>query len=143
MLCPPSRSLIMKGEQADVCSEFQNTYLKALHLRRMLRHEMSALFRITNPLRPSVPPFEHGVDVLLHPTAIRTAPVLGSTTTKGDNEYLQDLLTVPASLAGLPAMSVSACRGSDGWPVGMSITSQWGMEDILFWVGKGIEAWKA
>ncbi len=117
--------------------------MKALHLRRLLRHQLSSLFRIPHPLKPdAIPPLD-GVDILLHPTAIRTAPLLEDADQSGEHEYLQDLLTVPASLAGLPAMSVPADRGEDGWPVGMSLVGQWGMEDILFWVGKGVESWKA
>lgn len=54
---------------------------------------------------------------------------------------MQDLLTVPASLAGLPAMSVPARKGDDGWPVGVSVVGQWGMEEVLFWAGRAIESW--
>lgn len=122
-------------------SEFHNTYLKALHLRRLLRHEMSSLLRIPNPLKPTSSPPAEGVDVLLHPTAVRTAPRLQETQ-NGQDEYLQDMLTVPASLAGLPALSIPAGRGADGWPVGMSLVGQWGMEDILFWAGRGMESWE-
>ena len=35
--------------------------------------------------------------------------------------YLNDVLTVPASLAGLPAISVSACLNSDSLPIGLQI----------------------
>lgn len=86
------------------------------------------------------------MDVLLHPTAIQTAPPLDHALRKegeDGSEYLQDLLTVPASLAGLPALSVPVGNGEDGWPVGVSVVSQWGMEDIVCGVGKAIEAWDA
>ena len=35
--------------------------------------------------------------------------------------YLNDVLTVPASLAGLPAISVSASLNSDSLPIGLQI----------------------
>ena len=38
-------------------------------------------------------------------------------------------------------MSVPAGQADDGWPIGMSLTSQWGMEPIIFWLGGAIEAW--
>ena len=101
-------------------SEFNNTYLKALHLRHLLKRELAQTFQ--------------RVDMLLHPTAIQTAPLHSHC----KSEYLQDLLTVPASLAGLPAMSVPAGR-SDGWPVGVSVVGRWGTEKMLFKVGKEIE----
>lgn len=85
-----------------------------------------------------------GVDVLLHPSAIRTAPRLAekqndSAETSSMDEYLQDVMTVPASLAGLPALSVPAGLGKDGWPVGMSIVGQWGMDKLVLRVGRVVE----
>lgn len=88
-----------------------------------------------------------GVDVLLHPSAIRTAPRLarerddggGGCDTSSMDEYLQDVTTVPASLAGLPALSVPAGLGEDGWPVGMSIVGQWGMDELVLRVGRVVE----
>jgi aspartyl-tRNA(Asn)/glutamyl-tRNA(Gln) amidotransferase subunit A len=85
----------------------------------------------------------NGVDVLLHPTAISTAPSLEiEGQAAGKSEYAQDPLNVPASLAGLPAMSVPAGTGADGWPVGMSVVGQWGMEEVVMWAGRAVEAWK-
>ena len=49
--------------------------------------------------------------------------------------YVQDVLTVPASLAGLPAMSVPAGLGEDGWPVGVSVVGQWGCDEMVLDVG--------
>lgn len=89
-----------------------------------------------------------GVDVLLHPSAIRTTPRLslpdqpdgeGTASSTGVDEYLQDVLTVPASLAGLPALSVPAGLGDDGWPVGVSVVGQWGMDELVLQVGRAVE----
>ena len=52
---------------------------------------------------------------------------------------MQDVLTVPASLAGLPAMSVPAGFGKDGWPVGVSIVGQWGCEEMILRVARAVE----
>lgn len=80
-----------------------------------------------------------GVDFLLHPTSTQIAPLL-SAVQDGKTEYMQDLLTVPASLAGLPSMSIPGGR-RDGMPVGVSVTGQWGSEEVLFTAGKVIEEW--
>ena len=55
------------------------------------------------------------------------------------NAYVQDVLTVPASLAGLPALSVPAGLGKDGWPLGISIVGQWGYDKLVLKVGKIID----
>lgn len=136
-------------ELTTVSSEFDNTYLKALHLRHLVQADFAALFRAPHPLsthtHPAISPPDNGVDLILHPTAISTAPHLPSTVeaanVPGGTEYMQDLLTVPASLAGLPALSVPAGKGDDGWPVGVSITGQWGMEEIVMWAGRAVEGW--
>ncbi|WVQ83819.1 hypothetical protein IAT38_005963 [Cryptococcus sp. DSM 104549] len=144
------RKRILAGTYALSADEFNNTYLKALYLRRLLRQDYQSAFRIPHPLSsptPSSPPtiLSDGVDLILHPTAIRTAPPLfpteSTTTADGQSEYLQDSLTVPASLAGLPAMSVPAGKDEDGWPVGVSVTGQWGMEGMVFRLGRAVEEW--
>ncbi|KAJ9111417.1 hypothetical protein QFC19_001186 [Naganishia cerealis] len=146
-------------------SAFDNSYLKALQLRHTLRADFQAVFRAPHPLTTELeqgktppPPDERGVDVILHPTAIRTAPPLPTTSNDDDDdddvspsaaapsiassEYVQDILTVPASLAGLPSLSVPyGVSTTDGWPVGVSLTAQWGMEDVALDVAKiGVES---
>jgi aspartyl-tRNA(Asn)/glutamyl-tRNA(Gln) amidotransferase subunit A len=131
------------GLQSSRPSEFNNTYLKALYLRSQLRREFANTFRIPHPARPPRDAPTDGVDLILHPTAIRTAPVLGIPAEDRNEKsgYLQDLSTVPASLAGIPAMSIPAGRWKDGWPVGVSLTGQWGTEELLFYAGRAIEDW--
>ena len=94
-------------------------------------------------------PSSSGVHVLIHPSAIRSAPPLLADTQDGASlltrtsesldAYLQDVLTVPASLAGLPALSVPAGTGSDGWPIGISIVGQWGCENMILQIGGVIQ----
>lgn len=106
-----------------------------------MRREYAAIFRIPHPLSNHGAP-EEGVDVILHPTSTGTAPKLHvDEPTPASEEYLQDVLTASASLAGLPAMSVPAGRGEDGWPLGVSVTGQWGMEEVVFTAGRAIESW--
>ena len=56
------------------------------------------------------------------------------------SSYVQDVLTVPASLAGLPAMSVPAGLGADKWPVGVSVIGQWGCDEMVLAVSRAIES---
>ena len=60
-------------------------------------------------------------DVLLTPTAPSAAFALGEKTADPIAMYLNDVFTVPASLAGLPAMSVPAGLDAQGLPLGLQI----------------------
>ena len=61
------------------------------------------------------------VDVLLTPTAPSAAFALGEKSADPLEMYLNDVFTVPASLAGLPAMSVPAGLDAKGLPLGLQI----------------------
>lgn len=60
-------------------------------------------------------------DVLLTPTAPSAAFALGEKTSDPISMYLNDVFTVPASLAGLPAMSVPGGLDAQGLPLGLQI----------------------
>ena len=61
------------------------------------------------------------VDVILAPTAPTAAFGLGEKTSDPLSMYLNDVFAVPASLAGLPAMSVPAGLNREGLPLGLQI----------------------
>jgi aspartyl-tRNA(Asn)/glutamyl-tRNA(Gln) amidotransferase subunit A len=61
------------------------------------------------------------VDVLLTPTAPSAAFALGEQQADPIAMYLNDVFTVPASLAGLPAMSIPAGLDGQGLPLGLQI----------------------
>ena len=84
-----------------------------------------------------------GVDVLIHPSAIQTAPILNKPENSTLSAYVQDVLTVPASLAGLPALSVPVRKVNDHedqWPIGISVVGQWGTDEMVLAVGDAIES---
>ena len=60
-------------------------------------------------------------DVILTPTAPSTAFAIGEKMDDPIAMYLNDVFTVPASLAGLPGISVPAGLASDGLPLGLQI----------------------
>jgi len=60
-------------------------------------------------------------DVILTPTAPNAAFALGEKLDDPLAMYLNDVFTVPASLAGLPGMSVPAGLDSDGLPLGLQL----------------------
>ncbi|MDH7972308.1 Asp-tRNA(Asn)/Glu-tRNA(Gln) amidotransferase subunit GatA [Sphingomonas sp. AR_OL41] len=60
-------------------------------------------------------------DLLLTPTAPSAAFALGEKSADPLAMYLNDVFTVPSSLAGLPAMSVPGGLDKDGLPLGLQI----------------------
>jgi aspartyl-tRNA(Asn)/glutamyl-tRNA(Gln) amidotransferase subunit A len=122
--------------------------LQAQRLRLLIRDDFDRIFKLRNILRDSrhghkeaISSDEQGrVDFLLHPSAIRTAPKLDHTKANDTlDPYVQDILTVPASLAGLPAISLPAGYGDDGRPLGISLVGQWGSDTRLLAAANAIE----
>ncbi|QKG70206.1 Asp-tRNA(Asn)/Glu-tRNA(Gln) amidotransferase subunit GatA [Erythrobacter mangrovi] len=63
-------------------------------------------------------------DVILAPTTPTASFPLGEKTDDPLAMYLNDVFSVPASLAGLPAMSVPAMLNGDGLPLGLQIVGR-------------------
>ena len=77
-------------------------YLQAQKLRRMIADDFQACFR--------------QCDVIAGPVAPTVAWKLGELNDDPVANYLADIFTLPASLAGLPGMSVPAGFGAGGMP---------------------------
>ncbi|EPQ28472.1 uncharacterized protein PFL1_03775 [Pseudozyma flocculosa PF-1] len=150
---------ILLGTYALSADKFDNYFLQAGRIRREIQRDFATSLRIPSVLGHGVAASplsadkdKDGVDVLLHPSAVDTAPTLASALGFGPragtaqerqdrilSSYVQDVLTVPASLAGLPAISLPVGEAEDdGWPVGVTATSQWGCEKILFRIGRAL-----
>ena len=63
-------------------------------------------------------------DVILAPTTPTASFALGDKTDDPLAMYLNDVFAVPASLAGLPAMSVPAMLNGDGLPLGLQLVGK-------------------
>jgi len=84
--------------------------------------------------------FQH-VDLLLSPTAASAAPTAGEAAEMGAVQgYATDAMTVPASLAGLPAMSVPVAQSrASGLPIGLQLVGRYGAELSLLSPGRALE----
>ena len=80
-----------------------------------------------------------GVDLLFSPTSPTVAFKLGERSADPLAMYLSDILTVPASLAGLPSISLPIHRGR-GLPVGGQLTGRFLDEATVFAAAAGLEA---
>ncbi len=60
-------------------------------------------------------------DLILTPTTPNVAFPIGEKQNDPIEMYLNDVLTVPASLAGLPAVSISSGFNDEGLPIGLQI----------------------
>ncbi len=98
---------IMIGSYVLSSGFFDAYYLQAQKARTLLINEFNKLFE--------------DYDVLLGPTTPTPAFGLGENTTDPIKMYLADIMTVPASLAGLPAISVPAGKSSTGLPIGVQL----------------------
>jgi aspartyl-tRNA(Asn)/glutamyl-tRNA(Gln) amidotransferase subunit A len=78
-------------------------------------------------------------DVILAPTAPTAAFALGEMTSDPLSMYLNDVFAVPASLAGLPAMSVPAGLNREGLPLGLQIIGNMFDEQGVLNAGLAIE----
>jgi len=77
-------------------------------------------------------------DVLLTPTSPTVAFELGAKTADPLAMYLNDLLTIPSCMAGLPGLNVP-CGLSEGLPVGVQLIGPQFAENTLFAVGYALE----
>jgi len=80
------------------------------------------------------------VDVILAPTAPTAAFGLGEMVSDPLAMYLNDVFAVPASLAGLPAMSVPAGLDRQGLPLGLQLIGRPFDEQCVLDAGLAIEA---
>ena len=78
-------------------------------------------------------------DALLCPVAPTPAFKLGEKTSDPLTMYLEDAMTVPASMAGLPALSVPAGKTADGLPVGAQLIGRAQDDQLLLSIAKSCE----
>ena len=92
-------------------------YLQAQKVRRLIAREFSQAFE--------------RCDLILGPTAPTTAFEIGAKTEDPVQMYLGDIFTIPAPLAGLPALSVPCGFDAAGLPVGLQLMGKHFSEGLL------------
>lgn len=120
-----TRRRILVGTYVLSAGYYDAYYSKALKVRARIAEDFAKAFETC--------------DALLTPTAPSSAFVIGANEDDPVKMYLNDIFTIPASLAGLPCMSVPAGLGSDGLPLGLHIIGKPFDEQTVLNVGQALE----
>lgn len=103
---PEVKRRIMLGTYALSSGYYDAYYLKAQKVRTLIKRDFDRAFE--------------QFDIIIGPTAPTPAFKIGEQIGDPLTMYLNDILTIPVSLAGVPAISVP-CGLADGLPVGLQI----------------------
>lgn len=109
---------IMIGTYALSAGYYDAYYLKAQKVRTLIKQDFEAAF--------------NQVDVLVSPTSPTTAFKLGEKLADPLSMYLDDLMTIPVNMAGLPGLSLPCGMDSKGMPIGLQIIGNVLREDQVF-----------
>ena len=117
---------IMIGTYVLSAGYYDAYYLKAQKVRRLIKNDFDSVFET--------------VDALITPATPTAAFPVGRKIDDPVTNFLNDVFTVPANLAGLPAMSVPAGLTKEDLPLGLQIVGKAFDEASIYRVGGVIEA---
>ncbi len=116
---------IMLGTFALSSGYYDAYYLKALKVRTLIKRDFDEAFR--------------QCDVILSPTTPTPAFRVGEKSANPLEMYLQDIYTVAANLAGIPAISLPCGFSGDGLPIGLQLMAPAFEEARLLRMGHAIQ----
>jgi aspartyl-tRNA(Asn)/glutamyl-tRNA(Gln) amidotransferase subunit A len=116
---------IMIGTYALSSGYYDAYYVKAQKARTLVKQDFDTAFT--------------SVDAIVCATSPTVAFPIGAKTHDPLAMYLNDVLTIPADLAGIPAVSVP-CGFSDGLPVGLQVMGPSWREDVVLRVAAAYES---
>ena len=115
---------IMIGTYALSSGYYEAYYGTAQKVRTVIKREHEAVFE--------------NFDLIVSPTSPTVAFELGSKVDDPIAMYLNDLLTIPSCMAGLPGLNIP-CGLSEGLPVGLQLIGPQFSENTLFKTGHALE----
>ena len=122
---PEVRRRIMIGTYVLSAGYYDAYYLRAQKVRTRIAEDFDQAFA--------------QCDAILTPTAPSAAFGLGEKSDDPLEMYLNDVFTVTANLAGVPAMSLPAATDKNGLPLGLQIITRALDEETMFSVGAAVE----
>jgi aspartyl-tRNA(Asn)/glutamyl-tRNA(Gln) amidotransferase subunit A len=120
------RRRVLIGTYVLSAGYYDAYYLKAQRVRALIARDFARAFE--------------RVDCILTPTAPSAAFAIGEKSGDPIEMYLNDVFTVPANLAGVPAASVPAGLTGDGLPLGLQITGRAFDEETVLRVADVLES---
>jgi aspartyl-tRNA(Asn)/glutamyl-tRNA(Gln) amidotransferase subunit A len=120
-----TRRRILLGTYVLSHGYYDAYYNKALKVQKEITKEFEKAFQ--------------DVDAIVTPTTPSVAFKIGAKSQDPVQMYLSDIFTVPANIAGIPAISVPSGKGADNLPLGIQFMAPNFREDILFKIGKEYE----
>lgn len=137
---------ILLGSYSLSAGAMDNFFIQAQKVRSLVQKDFNNVFRQHHPLLPpkaSDDELEEGVDFLITPTTPSLPPTLESISNKNSvDTFADDVLTVPASLAGLPALTIPVpidenppTNCSSPSTVGIQIIGQYGHDADVIEIG--------
>ncbi|MBU0656866.1 MAG: Asp-tRNA(Asn)/Glu-tRNA(Gln) amidotransferase subunit GatA [Gammaproteobacteria bacterium] len=118
---------IMIGTYALSAGYYDAYYLKAQQVRRLIKQDFESAFA--------------DVDVIMGPSCPTTAFGLGEKKDDPIAMYLEDLYTIPVSLAGLPGMTFPVGFAADGLPVGIQLVGNYFEEARMLNIAHQYQQW--
>ena len=122
---PEVKRRIMLGTFALSAGYQDAYYRKAQKVRTLIRKDFDAAFE--------------KVDVIATPTSPTSAFKIGERTEDPLQMYLSDVMTTPASHAGLPGISIPCGLTTDGLPIGLQLLAKPFAEEMLLRVAYSFE----
>jgi aspartyl-tRNA(Asn)/glutamyl-tRNA(Gln) amidotransferase subunit A len=120
------RRRILIGAYVLSAGYYDAYYAKAQKVRRLIADDFTQAFK--------------QVDVILTPTAPSAAFAQGDNTDDPVTMWLNDVFTIPTSLAGLPGLSLPAGLSADGLPLGLQLIGRPFDEETVFKVAGVMES---
>jgi aspartyl-tRNA(Asn)/glutamyl-tRNA(Gln) amidotransferase subunit A len=168
---PEVKRRIVLGSFSLSADAIDNYFIQSQRIRRCVQADFDRVFHAKNVLAASAlsasvpdhaattPSSDSLVDVLITPTAPSLPPTLSSLLDESHglssplDAYVNDVFTVPASLAGLPAISVPVSlsstttdattthepNGAETHHVGIQVIGQYGDDQLVLRIGELIE----
>ncbi len=122
---PEVKRRIMTGTYCLGSAHAQDYYLQAQKVRQIIKEDFKRAFS--------------EVDIILTPTSPSTAFKLGEKVNNILDLYLADLYTVPANMAGLPALSIPFGKDKNNLPIGIQFYGNYFEENKLYGLAKLLE----